>query len=158
MVKIMDEERITIENYKQYVAVQENDIGEIKYLTWLQNSDGLCLTVSELVDCKCNLNEIEMLAQVEKTLYEFPVSTINCTRGEQLQEIQLNKLKNEVAIQTRRGVANKKFNNVLYYRSNIPNMKIEADSPIFVLKNGDRYGVFKHPDFNKYGFVVEYQA
>lgn len=148
---------ITLENLQQYAAIQENDEGEIKYICWKNNDGAISLTVDVLENCECTLSESEMLTKVEKTLYEFPFTTISSALGDIQTEIQLNRLKNKVALETRRGVANTTYNNVLYYRNNIPNLEIDCDSPLFVLKNGDKYGVYKHPDFDKYGFVVEYQ-
>lgn len=149
---------ITLENLKDYAAIQENSEGKIHYLFLNKRDDGsITLTIDALENCECTLSESEMLDKVEKTLYDFPSATISYADDEQ-KEIQLNQLKNKVALQTRRGVAKVMYNNVVYYRNNIPNIEVDVDSPIFVLKNGDKYGVYKHPNFDKYGFVVEYEG
>lgn len=63
------------------------------------------------------------------------------------------KQKHEVAKQTRRGVANTVYKNewreVHFYSGN--NM---VDRPIIVSELNGKYAIWKHPDFDKYGFVV----
>lgn len=61
-----------------------------------------------------------------------------------------NVVVNQIAFRSRRGVGNAKVGNVIVYRG-----KNEFDVLMVIVKHGGRYGLVKHPSFNKYGFVVD---
>ncbi len=80
----------------------------------------------------------------EAILTSFPTKVIT-------NKFELRSAQSHVAMTTRRGVANTNWNNVWYYRGTV---NPRVDQPIFVIKYNDRYGIWKHPLFENYGFVA----
>ena len=76
------------------------------------------------------------------------------TTKDKFNILQWERIKNQIAKQSRRGMANirAKIENlsVSYYKGATP-----YDSPIIVSEYEGKYAIIKHPDFDKYGFVVE---
>lgn len=64
-----------------------------------------------------------------------------------------HRVKNQIAKQSRRGPGNTRANienlSAMYYKGNA-----QFDSPIIVSEYNGKYAITKHPDFEKYGFVV----
>jgi hypothetical protein len=58
---------------------------------------------------------------------------------------------NNIARQTRRGMGNTQYNNTSFYKGSS-----EFDCPVIVVKKGELYSVFKHPNFTQYGYNVKY--
>ena len=58
---------------------------------------------------------------------------------------------NNIARQTRRGMGNTQYNNTSFYKG-----LSEFDCPVIVVKKGELYSVFKHPNFTQYGYNVKY--
>jgi hypothetical protein len=58
---------------------------------------------------------------------------------------------NNIARQTRRGMGNTQYNNTSFYKG-----PREFDCPVIVVKKGELYSVFKHPNFTQYGYNVKY--
>lgn len=73
-------------------------------------------------------------------------------RRNEIVDLTEKRLANRVAMQTRRGVANTKFLDFLFYKGTSP-----ADAPFIVYKFGDKYGIFKHPNAEQYGFRLFYK-
>jgi hypothetical protein len=80
--------------------------------------------------------------RVEETLSEFPTRYAG-------NIYQLNSLKTKVAMETRRGAATTNFGDVWYYSGNN-----EFDQPVIVSEHKGKYAIWKHPNFDKYGFRV----
>lgn len=99
---------------------------------------------------ECSLSEDEMVANVEKLLESFPIYRIDGSVNVQLKEIEELRVGNEIAKNALRGVGNTRFRNSLYYKGDVV-----GDSPIIVAEHDGKYGIFKHPNFERYGFVLE---
>lgn len=65
--------------------------------------------------------------------------------------MQTQKAKNRIAQLTYRGAGNTQYGNSLFYKGK------EYDCPVIVSNYDKKYGVFKHPDFEKYGFNLKYE-
>lgn len=142
-----------MENWKDYVGFQpiadnyeiKDDAIPVFFLTVeTQTSKGIAISIlREKIDQSLFvLTESEVGDKVEEILNEFPQIKIE-------DEIQLARAKNQVAIVSHRGTANTNYNTTWFYKG------INAfDAPIVVSQLVDKYHVFKHPDFEKYGFNV----
>jgi hypothetical protein len=102
---------------------------------------------SDKIDCA--LSEDEMISEVESLLGTFPVYKL-IDGPDELVTVHELKVKNDIATKALRGAGNTKFRNALYYKG-----EQSIDSPVIVAESGGKYGVFKHPNFEKYGYVLE---
>lgn len=89
------------------------------------------------------LSDDEVGTRVEELLNSFPKIPIK-------DGIELEIAKIKVAKDTKRGPANTKYNNTWFYKG-----MNSFDCPIIVCGANGRYVVIQHPDFHKYGFVIE---
>lgn len=83
--------------------------------------------------------------EMESTFPEFVIET-------SAHDIAKNRSANKVAQQTRRGAANTQFLDFFYYKGSNA-----TDAPFIVYKFGDKYGIFKHPKADQYGFRLIYK-
>lgn len=101
----------------------------------------------EYIDC--TLSEDEMISEVESLLGTFP--SYKLTDGTPVfLEVEELKVQNKIATNARRGPGNTKFRNSMYYKG-----ENSIDSPVIVAETGGKYAVFKHPNFERYGYVLE---
>lgn len=98
-------------------------------------------------------------AEMENTFPEYIIETsdYDVTKHEDVIYIQEQRVANKVAQHTRRGAANTKFLDFLYYKSNSGGAHSAIDAPFIVYKFGDKYGIFKHPKADQYGFRLIYK-
>lgn len=169
---------------EQYVGYQENnivkgdiiDIGLVFFLK-VNNNDGLMSVSIERDTVELEYDESKIQEKILEAFDQFPSYIIPPFEGK--EEYQWEKYTKKfgflsipwyrkfntkeryyfyrerqayakIAMNTRRGPGNTKFGNTLFYKS-----KNEYDCPIIVVKKGDLYGIFKHPDFYKYGFNLK---
>jgi hypothetical protein len=126
--------------------INENGEVLVEYIN-VETSNGVVSTVVQTDTIECNLTEDEMTTEVIKLLTSFPVrKTSDSQFTTQIAELKAG---NQIAVNAKRGAGNTKYENVLYYLGTHP-----ADAPIIVVKHDGMYGVFKHPNFEKYGFVL----
>ena len=97
---------------------------------------------------QCTASEAEMNAQIKELLLSFP--KFELLNGEDVQQFGMNRAANLIARNSRRGAGNTQWENVLFYTGGN-----SSDCPIIVAEHDGKYGVFKHPQFEKYGFVLE---
>jgi hypothetical protein len=92
--------------------------------------------------------------EMESTFPEHVIDTngIDEEKIERIVELTKERIANRVTMQTRRGAAKTKFIDFLYYKGSNP-----ADCPFIVYKFGDKYGIFKHPKADQYGFRLIYK-
>jgi hypothetical protein len=81
----------------------------------------------------------------------------------QFYHFQKNKLKNKIALNTRRGQGNTTYiTNIKDYGFNVYAEHIfykgntAYDCPIMVIRYGEKYAIFKHPKFESYGFIMDF--
>jgi len=86
--------------------------------------------------------------------YAIETSGFDLNVVEDAIQIQEHRVSNKVAQQTRRGKANTKFLDFLYYKSTqTPGCAHAAiDTPFIVYKFGDKYGIWRHPKAALYGY------
>jgi hypothetical protein len=123
------------------------DLDEMKvmYLT-INNYDSPILSIgSESVEC--TLSEDEMISGVEALLESFPVYPVDGSLTLQDKELEVIETISKNAL---RGTGNTRFKNSLYYKGDQP-----IDAPVIIAEISGKYGIFKHPNFERYGFVLE---
>lgn len=90
--------------------------------------------------------------EMESTFPDYIVSPFDaialpmCTE-ESYPLVMKQTIGSKVAMQTRRGAANTEFLDFFYYKGSNA-----TDCPFIVYKFGDKYGIFKHPKADQYGF------
>jgi hypothetical protein len=101
---------------------------------------------------ECTMTEQEVSEKVEDMLQQFPIARSKCTQYnttdiEQAHKIEIQMHSNNVARLTHRGFANKQHGNTHLYVGTSA-----MDAPIIVAQFEDKFGIFKHPKFDNYGF------
>jgi len=100
---------------------------------------------------ECTMTEQEVSEKVEDMLQQFPIARSRFDgpeeNKEQAHKIEIQMHSNNVARQTRRGFANKQHGNTHLYVGTSA-----MDAPIIVAQFEDKFGIFKHPKFDNYGF------
>ena len=144
-------------NWKEYVSLQsfEANPGFLFYLQVRNNGrtdkgeDLVMSVMKELIEC--TLTEQEVAERVEDMLQQFPIKRSKVdVRPElmtQARLIEIDMLKNQVAQATRRGRPNKQHGDTFFYLGDS-----KTDAPIFVVQFEDKFGIFKHPKFDDFGF------
>ena len=131
----------------------------IVHLMYVTNEAGQISLMAAPVNVNENVTESVFKYSVDQidqviidTLKQFPFVEIE-------NEVQFIDACNNVARLSRRGVANHCYNNICWYQ-NVGRMIREefrySDSPLVVVTDGVRYGVVKHPCFDKMGFVASH--
>jgi hypothetical protein len=143
----------TKQDISNYVAFQQfqNQLDQVYYLT-VRNYDALNqnglnnITISK-AKLECKLTEAEMVKEVDTILSSFEPYQADSVLDQMATD-------DEVAIKIeekcKRGIGNTRYKNSFYYKGDK-----KSDSPIIVAEFEDKYGVFKHPNFERYGYVLE---
>jgi len=140
-------------NYVPFQILQKN-LGQIQYLTVdvktvnnteLNNRAVFPQILKATVECK--LTEEEMVKEVDSLLTSFNLYQDDSTVDKLIieDEVAFN-----IQSNSKRGVGNTRYKNSLYYKGD----KL-SDAPVIVAECEGQYAVFKHPNFNTYGFVIE---
>jgi hypothetical protein len=135
--------------YAGYTEVKTNPEGDeykLFYLKVIPNSSNYEFKIdfhSFTLD-QLTLTLDQVGAEVERVIGQFPTKVLT-------NEIDVMRARNDIAKESRRAWANTNFGNTWFYRGSN-----EIDCPIIVAGGGDadKYMVWKHPDFDKYGFTV----
>lgn len=91
----------------------------------------------------CNMSEEQLVEQLDLILTSFT----NICKND---PISINRAKTASVIKSKRGMPNTAYKNAMYYKGNVA-----GDSPIIVGDFNGKYGIFKHPNFDNYGFLIE---
>jgi len=115
---------------------------KVFYLTYKNDPDGRgsFVIMSEMVTC--NLTEEEMCKQLDAVLTSFPKGNYP------FSDVGKAKAGIKVAGQSRRGYARTEYKRSIFYCGTN-----QFDRAVFVTKRGGKFGIFKHPDFERYGFT-----
>lgn len=156
-----------MDNWRDYVGLQlinENDFnsGDPLYIYYIKPLEGTTVynqdntTQPDLSfridkhafkaeDVKLSSEETGKL--VEQCLSEFPL--FDEVQDPDKRERRAAAAGIRVARNSNRGTANKSYKNSIFYKG-----LTQVDAPIFVASCKDAFYVFKHPDFDKWGFVL----
>lgn len=136
-----------MKNWKDYVGfyesedASENDEVKVFYLSMF-DSEGALRTHVTKIKVKLDMNEDEVGEWVEAQLKTYPVVECN-------GEIAVLRAMNNVARQSLRAPANTNYENIWFYKG-----ESVTDTALFVTGHNGKFAVFKHPHFEKYGFIV----
>ena len=92
----------------------------------------------------CDLNEQELCEQLDVILTSFPKGNFPYS------DIGKARAGHLVASQTRRGVAKTEYKQSIFYRGTYHT----TDTAVFVAERDGKFGIFKHPNFDQYGFTL----
>jgi hypothetical protein len=116
---------------------------KVYYLTHKMEPDGRSSIVILSAMVPCNLTLTKLHRELDAILIGFPEGNYPFSdTGKAKAGIQ-------VARQSRRGVANAEYKRSIFYCGTSA-----LDRAVFVAKRGGRYGIFKHPNFDQYGFSL----
>jgi len=140
-----------IENWRDLVAVENIDapIGYIYYLTIsksdIRDTTGKPMQTMSIPksEVECTLTENELCNELDKILTSFSNTCENDTAA--IKRASLGSVAKQ-----KRGMPTMAYKNARYYRG--PNVK---DSPVVVAEFEGKFGIFKHPKFDDYGFMIE---
>jgi hypothetical protein len=148
------EKKITKEDILNYVPFQtlQQKLGQIYYMRVdvkpINNNTNVFLNVYKAT-VECNLTEAEMVANVDELLTSFEPFNIDPLTDRTSIAFE-DEIAFKIQSKSKRGVGNTKYKNSIYYKGD----KL-SDSPVIVAECEDQYAVFKHPNFDTYGFVIE---
>ena len=140
---------LTIDNWKEYIPFQgPSDQGIDKTIVYFVVASNNPETKIQLSIIKQEVTdhpytEDELVTAIKETLATFP--KMICTT-----DIQLEKVKVEIARQSKRGMGNTECDNAIWYKGTSV-----YDSPLTVSSCNDKYALLKNPNFETYGFVVK---
>lgn len=141
--------------------IDSEEMGIIFYLSAKIVEDsvvGLSIEKATVIKENAIYAKDEVLTAIKREMsntfpeYIIETSGYDVAKHEDVIHVQEQRISNKVAQQTRRGAAKTKFIDFLYYKGSNP-----ADCPFIVYKFGDKYGIFKHPKADQYGFRLIYK-
>lgn len=144
-----------IENWRELVGVQtieaaaepDNNFAKVFYLRFdpTPKPDTIHLQILKEV-IKMDLTEDQLCEQLDTILTSFP-------KG-QYDNSPIGKARagNQVARQSYRGFAKVEYKNSIFYRGETHH---QFDAAVIVAERDGLFGIFKHPDFDQYGFELE---
>ena len=109
-----------------------------------ESSRKMLMSILKGDEINLDLTEEQLCEQLDAILTSFPESEYDN------DDLGKKRAANQVARQTYRGPANTEYKNSIFYRS-----ENWVDAAVIVMESKGRYGIFKHPDFDKYGFGLK---
>lgn len=125
-----------IENWRDLVGYQKNT-KHVYYLVYTYDDEGKpCISI-EKSNVECYLTEQKLCEKLDVILTSFPKSNMSKDRAA-----------NQIARQSRRGIAKTEYKRSIFYRGSA------SDAAVIVIERNGKFGIFKHPNFDQYGFTL----
>ena len=125
-----------IENWRDLVGYQKNT-RHVYYLVYTRDDEGKpCISI-EKSNVACDLTEQKLCEKLDVILTSFPKSSMSKDRAA-----------NQIARQSRRGIAKTEYKRSIFYRGSA------SDAAVIVIERNGKFGIFKHPNFDQYGFTL----
>ena len=125
-----------IENWRDLVGYQKNT-RHVYYLVYTRDDEGKpCISI-EKSNVECYLTEQKLCEKLDVILTSFPKSNMS-----------KNRAANQIARQSRRGIAKTEYKRSIFYRGSA------SDAAVIVIERNGKFGIFKHPNFDQYGFTL----
>ena len=125
-----------IENWRDLVGYQKNT-RHVYYLVYTRDDEGKpCISI-EKSNVECYLTEQKLCEKLDVILTSFPKSNMSKDRAA-----------NQIARQSRRGIAKTEYKRSIFYRGSA------SDAAAIVIERNGKFGIFKHPNFDQYGFTL----
>lgn len=137
-----------IENWRNLVVVESASGANCKvkhmHVSYKPDSkdSGLEFKVTD-TPVVCDMSEEQLVEQLDKILTSFSTTCEN-------DRIEIEKAKANSVRKQHRAFPNTSYKNAMYYKG-----PTSVDSPIIVAEFEDKFGIFKHPNFDDYGFLIE---
>ena len=136
-----------IENWKDLVGHEEitAPVGKVFYLTGGDaNTDNNIMFSINRGYVECMLTEDELCDKLDTILTSFSTTCEN-------NMIAIEQAKLDSVRKMKRGMSfNTKYKNAIYYKG-----EKSYDSPVIVGEFEGKFGIYVHPNFNDYGFMVK---
>ena len=137
-----------IDNWRDLVGYEEIQapVGKIHYLQMTSNSDnGVSQLKMQIMkyEVECTLTEEELCNELDNILTSFSTTCEN-------DAISIERAELESVSKQKRGMPKTSYKNAQYYKG-----PSSYDSPVVVGGFEGKFGIFKHPDFDDYGFMIE---
>jgi hypothetical protein len=138
-----------IENWRDLVGYEEiqSPVGKVHYLqmTRSNNSNGASQQILQIMkdEVECTLTEEELCNELDRILTSFSNTCEN--DADAIKKACLVSISKQ-----KRGSPNTRYKNSQYYKG-----PSSYDSPVVVGGFEGKFGIFKHPDFDGYGFMIE---
>jgi hypothetical protein len=137
-----------IENWRDLVGYEEIQapVGKVHYMKMTSNSDnGVSRLTMQIMkyEVECTLTEEELCDELDRILTSFSNTCEN--NADAIKKACLVSISKQ-----KRGSPNTSYKNSQYYKG-----PSSYDSPVVVGGFEGKFGIFKHPDFDGYGFMIQ---
>lgn len=138
-----------IENWRDLVGYEEiqASVGKVHYMKMTSNSDnGASQQIMMQImryEVECTLTETELCDKLDAILTSFSNTCEN-------DAISIERANLESVSKQKRGMPNTSYKNARYYKG-----PSSYDSPVVVGGFEGKFGIFKHPEFDGYGFMIQ---
>ena len=133
-----------IENWRDLVGYEEiqSPVGKVHYLNGAYINDELTFNVLK-TEVNCTLTEAELCDELDRILTSFSTTCDNDT-------IAVQRASNNSVRTHHRGIPKTRYKNAQYYKGST-----SYDSPVVVAGFEGKFGIYVHPKFDDYGFMIE---
>jgi hypothetical protein len=134
-----------IKNWRDLVGYEEitAPIGKVHYMKMTSNSDNSVMMQIMKYEVECTLTEEELCDELDRILTSFSNTCEN--DADAIKKACLVSISKQ-----KRGSPNTSYKNAQYYKG-----PSSYDSPVVVGGFEGKFGIYVHPDFNDYGFVIQ---
>jgi hypothetical protein len=134
-----------IKNWRDLVGYEEitAPIGKVHYMKMTSNSDNSVMMQIMKYEVECTLTEEELCDELDRILTSFSNTCEN--DADAIKKACLVSISKQ-----KRGMPNTSYKNAQYYKG-----PSSYDSPVVVGGFEGKFGIYVHPDFNDYGFVIQ---
>lgn len=156
---------LTEDNFAEYVGFQEGGHAYFMAMRFTPEEDWTKqmgnMSVEEVFNRltdetppikKMNMDIVRIPACCDATLEQALVVANAALRTLPKTNLSDSRASIEVARSSKRGVANKRLDDIVLYRGTVKN---DVDCAMVIVKVDGKYGVVKHPDFEKYGLILD---
>ena len=140
-----------MDNWKDLVGFQSgNTPPDVAWILEIEHNPNVQFKIKKH-KITIDKTEEEVVAELDKIFSSF-TRTVNLKGTDpRAREFHLNRGAVEVVRRSRRGVPTTQWKNAIYYNS--PTRKF--DTALVVVESEGKFGIFKHPNFDDYGFMIE---
>jgi hypothetical protein len=134
-----------IKNWRDLVGYEEitAPIGKVHYMKMTSDSDNSVMMQIMKYEVECTLTEEELCDELDRILTSFSNTCEN-------NSVAIERAKLDSVRKMKRGIPNTKYENAQYYKGTT-----SYDSPVVVGGFEGKFGIYVHPNFNDYGFVIQ---
>lgn len=138
-----------MEMWRELVGFQsDNKLNQVYYMIYEMGEKPALVIKKESITV--DMTEAEVVAELDKVFNSFTQKLgLRYMDNDTVKQFHMQRAGAEVARRSRRGFPQTRWKNAIYYNGSSP-----MDSAVMVVQNNGKFGIFKHPKFNDYGFNV----